>query len=112
MGHIPSATYNLKHVAEDMDLSCPYCQDIDEDMSHHYVYCPHIAQILWLTACYLIYGQFQYLTFNSIMCNMPVSYQCKPWKTLWSTVFWAIYKFSYEFSSSAHLIIHLFVNHV
>ena len=36
-GHIPSTTYNLKHLADDMDLSCPYCRDIDEDMSHHYV---------------------------------------------------------------------------
>ena len=87
-----------------MDLSCPYCQDIDEDMSHHYVYCPHIAQILWLTVCYLIYGQFQYLTLNNIMCCMPVLDRCKQWKIIWSTVFWAIYKFSYEFSSSAHLI--------
>ena len=103
-GHIPSATYNLKHVAEDMDLSCPYCRDIDEDMSHRYVYCPHVAQILWLTACYLIYGQFHYLTFHNIMYNMPVFNRCKQWKIIWSTVFWAIYKFSYEFSSSAHLI--------
>ena len=38
------------------------------------------------------------------MCNMPVLNHCKQWKTIWSTVFWAIYKFSYEFSSSAHLI--------
>ena len=35
---------------------------------------------------------------------MPVSHRCKQWKTIWSTVFWAIYKFSYEFSNSAHLI--------
>ena len=38
------------------------------------------------------------------MCNMPVLNRCKQWKTIWSTVFWAIYKFSYEFSTSVHLI--------
>ena len=38
------------------------------------------------------------------MCNMPISHHCKQWKTIWSSVFWAIYKFSYKFSSSAHLI--------
>ena len=35
---------------------------------------------------------------------MPVSHRCKQWKTIWSTLFWSIYKFSYEFSSTAHLI--------
>ena len=103
-GHITSATYNLKHVAEDMDLSCPYCQNIDEDMSHCYVYCPHIAHILWLTMFYLIYSQFHYLTLNNIMLHMPVLNHCKQWKAIWSTIFWAIYTFSNEFSNSAHLI--------